>query len=94
MTTIELIRELILVASAIIFICGATQFLKDNMSAGCILVGYSSLPFAIDCMINKLYIYFIVWVVVCYIAFRLLYDISKVEDQLYEQELDNILNES
>lgn len=93
MSTIELIRELILVAAAFLFILGSMQLAFHKNVIGGILLGYGTVPFAVDCIVHHLYIYFLVWVTVCYIAFHLVYEHTCAEKEEFDFEFDNILND-
>ena len=91
---IELVRELILLFAGCLFIYGGIRLAcRKKDTAGYILIGYGAIPFAVDCVVSKLYIYFLMWTAVCYGAFYLLYDATQTEREALIQEFDNILNE-
>lgn len=91
--TIELLRELILLFAGCLFIYGGIRLACRKGILGYLLIGYGAIPFAVDCIISKLYIYFLMWTAVCYGAFYLLYDATQTEREAFTQEFDSILNE-
>ena len=90
--TIELLRELILLFAGYLFILGSIKLAYRKGTVGYILVGYSAIPFAVDCVISKLYIYLLMWTAICYGAFYLLYKQTEAERKEFTQEFDTIVN--
>ena len=90
--TIELLRDLILLFAGCLFIFGGIKLACRKGTVGYILVGYGAIPFAVDCVISKLYIYFLMWSAICYGAFYLLYKHTEAERKEFTKEFDNILN--
>lgn len=90
---LEILHELILVLAGFVFIFGGIQLACEKYTLGCLFLGYGSIPFAVDCMVNKLYIYFLIWTVVCYGAFFMLYKNTEADREAFYQDVDNILND-
>ena len=90
--TIELLRELILIFAGCLFIFGGIRLSCKKDSLSYTLIGYGAIPFAVDCVISKLYIYFLMWTAICYGAFYLLYKQTEAERKEFTQEFDTIVN--
>ena len=90
--TIELLSELILLFAGFLFIFGGIRLACKKDSLSYTLIGYGAIPFAVDCVISKLYIYLLMWTAVCYGAFYLLYNAIQAEREDFTKEFDNILN--
>ena len=90
--TIELLRELILIFAGCLFIFGGIRLACKKDSLSYTLIGYGAIPFAVDCVISKLYIYFLMWTAICYGAFYLLYKHTEAERKEFTQEFDTIVN--
>ena len=90
--TIEFLREFILGVSALLFLCdGIRLAFKHNLAAG-LMLGYGAIPFAVDSAVHHLYSYFLLWVCVCYIAFKVVYDQTMKDKEDFAKEFDNVLN--
>lgn len=91
---LDILRELILVLAGSIFVFGSIQLACEKYTLGCLLLGYGSIPFAVDCMVSKLYIYFLIWTFVCYGSFFVLYKNTKADREAFFQEFDNIMDDN
>lgn len=90
--TIELLRELLLIFAGCLFIFGGIRLACKKDSLSYTLIGYGAIPFAVDCVVSKLYIYFLMWTAICYGAFYLLYKQTEAERKEFTQEFDIIVN--
>lgn len=90
--TIELLRELLLIFAGCLFIFGGIRLACKKDSLSYTLIGYGAIPFAVDCVVSKLYIYFLMWTAICYGAFYLLYKQTEAERKEFTQEFDTIVN--
>lgn len=90
--TIELLRELILIFAGCLFIFGGIRLACKKDSLSYTLIGYGAIPFAVDCVVSKLYIYFLMWCGICYGAFYMLYKQTEAEREAFAQELDSAKN--
>ena len=56
------------------------------------MLGYGAIPFAVDSAVYHLYSYFLLWVCVCYIAFKVVYDQIMKDKEEITKEFDKVLN--
>lgn len=90
--TIEFLRKLILWVAALSILCGGIRLaFKHNLAAG-LMLGYGAIPFAVDSAVYHLYSYSLLWVCVCYIAFKVVYDQIMKDKEEITKEFDKVLN--
>lgn len=88
---IELLRQFILGVAALLFLCGGIRLaFKHNLAAG-LMLGYGAIPFAVDSAVHHLYSYFLLWVCVCYFAFKVVYDQTMKDKEDVAKKFDSVL---
>lgn len=90
--TIEFTRELILGVAALLFLCGGIGLAFKHRFAAGLMLGYGAIPFAVDSAVRHRYSYFLFWVCVCYIAFKVVYDQIMKDKEDFAKEFDNVVN--